>query len=300
MEKEKLDISVIILTYNEERHIRRCLDRVRDIAHKIFVIDCFSEDRTVQIAEEYQEVQVLQHKWTNHATQFNWALENAPIRTTWVLRLDADEYLEEETKERMRRELPSICEDISAIDLRLKHIFMGRHINGGTGRKYITRIFRYGKAKSEIRQMDEHIVVFDGRIDRWEEANVDDNQNDLTWWTAKHNGYSIREAIDLLNIEYNLFPNEEEGNISDQASSTRKLKEKYARMPLFWRSFAYFLYRYFIKGGILEGKEGFIWCFLQGWWYRTLVDAKIYEIKKKCGKDPERIKEYILRNYNIQ
>jgi hypothetical protein len=60
-------------------------------------------------------------------------------------------------------------------------------------------------------------------------------------------------------------------------------------MPLFWRAFAYFCYRYFLRGGFLEGREGFLWHFLQGWWYRTLVDAKVFEIKRESGGDPQKM-----------
>ena len=89
-----LDLTVIILTYNEELHIRRCLENVAPIAKDIFIIDSYSTDRTLEIAREFENVQVLQNKWTNnYAKQFNWGLANANISTKWILRLDADEYL---------------------------------------------------------------------------------------------------------------------------------------------------------------------------------------------------------------
>jgi hypothetical protein len=120
------------------------------------------------------------------------------------------------------------------------------------------------------------------------------------WWTTKHNGYSIREAIDLLDVEYSILGNNHQTTLDEQAIKKRNLKLKYAKSPLFLRAFIYFAYRYFFKLGFLDGKEGFLWNFLQGWWYRTLVDAKVYEIKKECGKDPDKIKDYIYRNYNIK
>lgn len=295
----KLDLSVIVLAGNEEIHMKRCLDRITPYAKEVFVIDCFSTDKTVDIARQYENVTVLQNKWVNYATQFNWALEHAPIKTEWVLKLDADEYLEDALIERMQRELPNLPEDVTAIDIRLKHVFLGKFIKGGSGKKYMSRFFKYGKAKSENRQMDEHMEISEGRKIQWEEAFYDDNLNHLGWWTTKHNGYSIREAVDLLDAEYGFTELNDGGTIGGQASDTRRAKLRYAKLPLFWRSFAYFLYRYFLKGGCLEGKEGFIWCFLQGWWYRTLVDAKIYEIKKVCGNDKEKIREYLRKEYNI-
>jgi predicted DNA-binding protein len=130
---------------------------------------------------------------------------------------------------------------------------------------------------------------------------ADHNLNNLSWWTTKHNGYAIREAIELLDIELKLLGNKQETvQLGEHASTKHNRKQKYARQPLFWRSFAYFIYRYIFKFGFTEGKEGFLWHFLQGWWYRTLVDAKIWEIKKHCGSDVNKIKEYLRVNYSIQ
>lgn len=294
-----LDLSVIILTYNEEIHIRRCLENVCPVAKDVFVIDSCSTDRTVEIASEFDNVTVLSHPWpNNHGVQFNWGLDNAPIRTEWILRLDADEYLGPELIERLHRELPLLPPDVSAISMRRTHTFLRRFIKGGSGPVFLTRIFRHGKARSDVRNMDEHIQVNDGLTVRWSETFSDDNLRDLAWWTDKHNGYSIREAADLLDAEFGFSAGADSGPSSPLAS--RRNKSRYARMPLFLRAFAYFLYRYFVRGGCLEGKEGFAWCFLQGWWYRTLVDAKIYEIKKVCGGNPEKIKAYLADNYKIK
>ena len=75
---------------------------------------------------------------------------------------------------------------------------------------------------------------------------------------------------------------------------------RYARMPLFWRAFAYFCYRYFLRGGFLEGKEGFLWHFLQGWWYRTLVDAKVWEIRRESGGDPQKMRALLRGKYGMK
>lgn len=299
----KLDFSVIILTFNEELHIRRCLDEICDIAQDVFIIDCFSTDKTLQIAREYPEVTILQNAWINYATQFNWAIANAPIKTKWVLRLDADEYLSEKLKAELRAKLPTLDNKYTGIVVPLQRVFLGRKINHGIAKGIkMLRFFQYGKAKSEIRQMDEHLELIEGESIEFKGSFSDDNLNDLSWWTKKHVGYAIREAVDLLDIEYNLTGSAVHTNMSqidDQALAKRKKKEKYAKQPLFWRSFAYFCYRYFFKLGFLDGKEGFLWDFLQGWWYRTLVDAKVFEIKKACGDDKVKIKEFLREQYGI-
>lgn len=297
-----LDISVIILTYNEEIHIRRCIENAKIIAKQIFIVDSYSTDNTVNIAKEMGAV-VYQNKWeNNHAKQFNWGLNNLPIKTKWVLRLDADEYLTKELIDEVNHKLPMLDDDVSGITFLLKRVFMGREIKRGMPPIRLLRLFQLGKGQSEVRLMDEHIQINEGRIIDFENSFADDNLNDLGWWTTKHIGYATREAVDLLNVEFNLTKNNDHNgkSINIQAQQKRNLKHKYASQPLFLRSFIYFCYRYFFKMGFLEGKEGFMWHFFQGWWYRSLVDAKVFEVKKACGDDKKKITEYIQRKYNIR
>lgn len=297
-----LDISVIVLTYNEELHIRRCLANVASIAKVIYVVDCFSTDKTVEIARS-MDAKVVEHTWPgNQAEQFNWALENLPIETGWVLRLDADEYLLPELVQELQEKLPSLPEDVTGIILKRRHIFMGKWMRRGIYPVKLLRVFRYGKGMCEQRLMDEHVLLTQGRAVEFENDFCDHNLNNLSWFCHKHVNYAIREAVDLLDIELNLTGTAEtdkDKHISEQALRKRMEKHKYVRLPLFWRSFAYFCYRYFQKGACLDGKIGFIWTFLQGWWYRTLVDAKVYEIKKQCGNDREKIKALLKHDYNI-
>ena len=298
-----LNITAIILTGNEELHIKRCLDKIAPVVKEVFIIDCFSTDKTLEIARNYQNITILQNKWVNYATQFNWALENAPVKTKWVLRLDADEYLSPELIEELNEKLPSLDPKYTGIVVPLQRVFMGRNINHGIAKGIkMLRFFQFGKARSEVRQMDEHIELLEGESIEFENAFADDNLNGINWWAQKHIGYAKREAVDLLDIEYNLTGSSahtDKSNIDAQALAKRRKKESYARKPLFLRSFLYFIYRYIVKGGFLDGKEGFLWDFMQGWWYRTLVDTNVYEVKKACGDDKKKIIEYIKEVYKI-
>ena len=298
-----LDLSIIILTYNEELHIRRCLENVRSIARDIYIIDSFSTDQTLSIARKFPNVHILQNKWeNNYAKQFNWGLKNAHIQTKWILRLDADEYLLPELIQELQDKLPVLPDDVNGIIFNRRHIFMGKWMKRGIYPVKLLRVFRAGKGMCEQRLMDEHIQLTDGCIIEFEHDFCDHNLNDLSWFCHKHVNYAIREAVDLLDIELNLTgvaATDEEKEISKQASSKRMAKHKYVHQPLFWRSFAYFCYRYFLKGAFLDGKIGFIWTFLQGWWYRTLVDAKVFEIKKICGTDKEKICKHLKDHYGI-
>ena len=295
-----LDITVIILTYNEELHIRRCIENVKLFAKTIYVIDSLSTDNTVSIAESMGAI-VVPHKWPgNQAAQFNWALDNIDVDTEWILRLDADDYLLPELIEELKVRVPVLNKDITGITFKRRHIFLDKWMKRGTYPVMILRMFRKDKAVCEQRLMDEHIELLEGENITFEQDFVDHNLNDLSWWAQKHVGYAIREAAELIDIEFNITGNDSSNrNLSEKTLKKRKLKLEYAKKPLFWRSFAYFCYRYFLKLGFLEGKEGFLWHFMQGWWYRTMVDAKVFEIKKACGNDKEKIVDYLKNNYNI-
>ncbi len=292
------NISAIVLTYNEEIHIKRCIENLKLITNKIFVIDSFSTDSTINIAKELG-AEVLFNKWENsYSKQFNWALKNAPIKTDWVIRIDADEYLDNKLIDEINNKLPKVSDNVSGIEICLDRFFLKRRIKFGLGKISQIRLFRYGKAICEPRMMDEHIMV-DGEIISFKGKWIDNNLSTLQEWSSKHNKYAIREAIDYLNL-YSDNDINIKYNYSYNAKNKHKNKTRYSKMPLFWRAFIYFCIRYFIRGGFLDGKEGFLWHFLQGWWYRTLVDAKIFEIKKRCGNDKNKIKKYIKDNYNIE
>lgn len=274
-------LTAIILTKNEQLHIRRCLENILPICEKVYVIDCFSTDETVSICEEYNKVFVIQHEWPGlYAMQFNWALDNCIIDTEWTLRIDADEYIITEDRGRLLDVLNTLNDSQNAVSMVLNRYFLGKRIYyGGTGCISLTRIFRTGKARCEIRNMDEHIILLEGEIVTTDINFADNNLNNISWWTMKHVAYAEREASDMTEI---IARN---GNmltcgLNSEAERKRFLKIRYARKPLFWRAFAYFCYRYFFKLGFLDGKEGFLWHFLQAWWYRTLVDANIYEKTK--------------------
>lgn len=298
---EKCDVSVVILTFNEELHIRRCLDNVTSWAKVVFIVDSYSTDKTLEIASQYGNVFIFQNKWENdHSKQFNWALANIPIKTNWVLRLDADEYLLPDLIIEIKQKLDNLGDDVTGVVIKRRHYFMDKWMKRGIYPVKLLRLFRFKKAICEQRLMDEHIQLLEGKYVEFENDFVDHNLNDLSWFCHKHVNYAIREAVELLDIEYGLVSyKKDEINSSSQVFKKRKMKYKYARQPLFWRAFYYFCYRYFLKGACLDGKIGFIWTFIQGWWYRTLVDMKIYEIKRLCGNDVKQIRTYISEHYNI-
>ena len=291
-----LDISVIILTYNEKIHIERCINNAKKFAKEIYLVDCYSEDGTVEMAQS-MGAKVFQHPWENYSKQFNWALQNLPITTEWIWRMDADEYLSDDLISELHQKLPSLPNNINGFTAPCLRIFMGKYIKHSIIPLILLRLFKIKYAICENRYMDEHIQLSEGKIGSLKNPFYDDNLNGLTWWTNKHNGYATREAIDLLLTEYDLLPQESVVNSGAHSAAIRKKKLKYIKLPLFWRAFAFFILRYIFRLGFLDGKEGFLWHFLQGFWYRTLADAKVYEIKKNHGFDSERIKTFLKENY---
>lgn len=295
-------LSVIILTYNEEKHIARCINSLKPIAKNIFIVDSFSSDKTVEIAKSLG-AKVYQNEWKNHAVQFQWGLDNCPIDTTWVMKMDADEYILPELAKEINEKLPALNKDITGIYIKRRVYFMDRWIKHGSYYPiWLLRIWRYEYGRMEQRWMDEHIKLSEGNTINFKYDLVDENLNNLTWWINKHNGYASREAIDILNIIYNFleYDEVEARFFGTQEQRKRWLKYRYAKLPLFSRPFIYFIYRYFFKLGVLDKKEGLIWHFLQGFWYRFLVDAKIYEIEKKIKETGKSIKEVIKEEYGIK
>lgn len=283
MTSHRVPISVIILTYNEEANIEACLRSVHYWADEIFVVDSGSTDATVSIAHRYTE-NIVPHPFETHAQQFNWALDNLPVRAEWVMRLDADEMVTPDLACELWQKLPAFPEYVSGLYLKRRVYFMGRWIrHGGYYPTWLLRVFRRGTCRCENLWMDEHMVLLKGRHLQLECDIIDYNRKGLSFWTAKHEGYARREMMDMLGIaqEHN------SQTISASPFGTHEQRKRwlkgsvYTRSPLFLRAFAYFLYRYFFCLGFLDGREGLIFHFLQGCWYRFYVDAKIYEARKR-------------------
>jgi glycosyltransferase involved in cell wall biosynthesis len=274
------DLTVIILAFNEEKHLPRCLQSLSDVASRAIVVDCFSTDATLDIARAHG-ARVIQHAWVNYATQFNWALTQLDANTDWVLRIDADEYLTQELASEISRILPTLSPEIDGVHFGRRMTFLGRLIlHGGVFPVQVLRLFRYGRGECENRWMDEHIKVAGKTVGIRGEL-IDDNLNSLTWWTDKHNKYASREAVDLLNLRHGFMPHDSVAELGgSQAGLKRWIKERiYARLPGGLRAFVYFFYRYVLRFGFLDGKAGTAFHFLQGFWYRYLVDAKVDEVE---------------------
>jgi len=272
--------SVIILTFNEEENIRRCLDSITDFTDDIIIIDSFSTDATLKICEKYG-CRVFQHAFTNQALQFNWALDNVPWERPWTLRLDADEVLPDKLKQELR-ELTATCgPEVTGIYLNRRMYFMNRWLkHGGMYPHYILRAFRKGAGRYE-EKTEEHFVLASGRAIYAKNDFLEDNrQNTLKYWLKKHDDLSDGEIRDTLLETRNPGLDLKEDLFGNKVERTRWLKTRvYAESPLFLRAFFYFIYRYFLRLGFLDGVPGLIFHVLQAFWYRFYIDARIYETR---------------------
>lgn len=282
-----MKLTVIILTYNEEIHLERCLRSALQLTPHVVVVDCFSTDRTVEIAQAFGAM-VLQRSWDgSHSTQVNWALEQLaflPYETEWVMRIDADEVLTTRLIEQIHGAIANASVIVKGISCIRQMKFQGKLIRfGGVGSNRVMRLFRYGFGESESRWMDEHIKI-DGVTMALSGVMIDDNLRSLAWWIEKHNGYSSREAVDLLNLEYQLVKQNSVAALNLSQSSIglkRWIKENiYAKLPGGARAFSYFLWRYVVMLGFLDGGRGTQFHFFQALWYRYLVDCKVAEVKR--------------------
>ena len=262
-------ITTIILTYNEQRHIRRCLENACRYSKKVYVIDSPSTDKTQEICNEFPNVEVVVHKYPgNQAAQFNWALDNLQIDTEWILRLDADEYLSDELINEIETTLPTLPADVTGCMMKRDVIFMNTRIKHGKLKTVkLLRLWRTGKGRIENRLMDEHTYLTEGRAVELKNWFFDENLNGIETWIKKHLDYANREVQTYFKTSENDI----------DLASRNKQKSRYYSLPAFHRGFWFFILRYIFLGGFLDGKAGFVWAFMQCWWYRTLVDVKLQE-----------------------
>ena len=268
------DITVIILTKNEEKNIEACITSAKRIAKRILIVDSGSTDKTVEIAKA-NGAETYYHEWPGYAAQFNWALDNCNIETTWVFRLDADERISEELAREIERKLGSAdSKEVDGYEMRWRIYFMKKWIrHGGTHKPYFLRLFRYGKGRIEG-LMDEHAVVT-GAVEKLNGDLIHYDYKGLDEWLNKHIAYTHRELLMYAEL------------LSDNNTESKQKKKRgfYYRLPLFLRARLYYWYRYYFQLGFLDGREGKIFIYLQAYWYRFLVDAKIYEQGRMLSGD---------------
>ena len=253
----------------------------------MIVVDCGSTDRTVELARE-NGAEVLYHEFEYYAKQFNWGLENGNIDTQWVIRIDADEQFPPELCAEIEREAEAhAADDVNGMTLEAIYFFLGRALTHGSKKRKLM-VFKRGKGAIEDRRRDAHTVLSEGRSISLKNRFLHHDFKDLDSFIGRYNWYATREAMDYM--DYRRGKRDAD---TDDVQIQRKRQKKYGvyyKMPKFLRAFLWFNYNYFLRGGFLDGKEGFIYHVLSSFWYRFVVDAKIYEYEH--GKAFEALKAY--------
>lgn len=272
------DVTAIILTKNEEKNIVECLKSIQGFVSRACIVDSGSTDRTLELARGFDFVDIYHHPFESYAPQFNWAIDNTGISTKWTLRLDADERF---TPELCRELETSMAEhsddDVNGFVLEAWLYFMGKKlVHGGFVRRKLM-LFKTGIGRIENLKMDEHTVLSSGRALPAKAKFLHYDFKDLTTYVKKLNWYATREMQDYFEI----FRSGRGFDCADKTiTATRTNKARYYKAPIFLRCWLNFFYWFFIKGYCLNGREGRIYSFLYHFYYRWLVDAKIYEQMK--------------------
>lgn len=268
----------MILTFNAGRIIRETLQQAFKVSTNVLVVDSGSTDGCDEVARALG-CEVLQRPFVNYSDQRNWAISQVSDAYQWQLHLDADEVLDEDAIQSIKAVLAQkLASD--AYMLKRRDYFMGRELRFSGVNPWHLRLFKSGTTQCESRLYDQHFVS-NVSAERLNGVMHDKNSMDISDWIARHNRWSDLEADQILR-DQQAGPGVLRARLlGDARERTRYLKKLYYRLPISGRAFAYFIYRYFFRLGILDGKAGFYFAFFQALWFRMLVDAKLYERRRQ-------------------
>jgi glycosyltransferase involved in cell wall biosynthesis len=278
------EFSFIILTFNEEVHLPKLLESISGLNAAIHILDSGSTDNTLNIAEKYK-AEVKTNAFENHPKQWDYAIKNFNIQTPWTIGLDADQVVTPELFLMLQNFKSENYSHLNGIYFNRKNYFKGTWIKyGGFYPKFLLKMFRTSVGYSDLNENMDHRFVVNGATQLWKNGHIiEENlkENKISFWIAKHNRYSdltAEEEVERLNKLRNQTNQAKFWGNPDERNAW--LKKLWWKLPLGLRPFIYFSYRIFIRLGILDGANGILFHFLQGFWFRLIVDVKIKEILK--------------------
>lgn len=286
-------LTAIIITHQEEKNLPECLRSIAGWTREIIIVDSGSTDRTKEIADKFGARWVT-HPFETHSKQWKWTLENVPIATDWVFGFDADQRITPELRDEIVSLFTSRPEELATFDgffVRRRQVFRGKWIRHGAYYP-IRQLLMYRLAKAHVDTADfvDHHITVHGNLGNLKHDMVESNrkEEDISFWIDKHNRYAVLQAREELRrrrgevawqVRPRLFGTPDQQKVW--------LKDRWSHLPLYVRPFIYYFYRYFVRLGFLDGKQGFLFHFLQAFWYRLLVDINLDQLmteEKKQAK----------------
>jgi len=277
-------LTVIIPTRNEGANLGATLAALGKLADQVLVLDSESSDRTVAIAEAagatvhglpYDHARII--PWI-----FQWGLDHLPIRNEWILLLEADQALSAALRDEIAALLsrPELAE--SGFYVRRRQFFRGREIRfGGYGGKRLLKLFRKASASLDPDEQDTRVYV-EGRVGTLRHPLVESNRKEdsILFYLEKHLRYAEAFAREELRRRQGLAFKVRPRLFGTPDERVLWSKSVYYRLPLLLRPFLYFFWRYFVLLGILDGVNGFVFHFLQAFWFRLVVDLRLRELRE--------------------
>jgi glycosyltransferase involved in cell wall biosynthesis len=280
--------SFAILTYNEEQHLPRLLQSISRLNAPLFILDSGSTDRTIEIGQQFGAT-ILTHPFENHPRQWDFALKNFQITTPWIICLDADQIVTEELHTRLLSFKDEDYTGVEGIYFNRKNFFKGRWIkHGGYYPFYLLKMFRYGVGFSDTNENMDHRFVVPGKTLTWKDGVIiEENlkENNIRFWIDKHNRYSdlvAHEEVErMMQAKTQTVKPNAWGSPNERKAWRKRL---WWKLPRYVRPALYFTQRFIFQLGFLDGRTGVIFHFLQGFWFRLIVDVKIDELLKEQEK----------------
>ena len=266
-------VTAIIITKNESLHIGRCIDSIKKHVSRIVVVDSGSEDETESIVLR-KGCEFYFNKWEGYANQVNWAINKVFSSSDWIVRIDADEVINE-CNLTIKEYLAQLGSEVNGLNIR-RNIYFGKELvqSGGMYNQKILRIIRSGFGKCDNKTMDEHLIS--------EELIIDSpfTFSDISLISFKE---FVCKHIDYANLEVIArFENAKDGNkrlkYSKSTIIKKFLKENiFYKLPAKLRPFLFYFYRLFLRGGIFDRTGAFYYHFFQGLMYRYFVEYIYYK-----------------------
>ena len=277
--------SFIILTFNEEQHLPRLLRSIQDLEAPVFILDSGSTDHTIEIGQQFGAT-FLFNAFENHPKQWDFALKNFPVKTPWVICLDADQEVTPELKARLQNFKDEEYQNINGIYFNRKNFFKGKWIkHGGYYPFYLLKMFRFGIGFSDTNEAMDHRFNAPGGSMVWKDGIIKEEnlkENQIRFWIEKHNRYSDLLALEEVERMQNARGQTEQPRFWGTPNQRKAwFKRQWWRLPRYVRPGLYFTQRMILQLGILDGRTGVIFHFLQAFWFRLVVDIKIDELLKQ-------------------